>query len=135
MLLLGAQEAHHRGRRTSVRILGVDVLTSEPSSRPVPGRAQAWAEKGDGQQTHLLIRFTDSENVLSEHRFAVNGDPIRSARTSSVIAILASHPIDVQSAIASYRVLGWTPIAQAPEKDYSEYGYALCLLSAALPNV
>jgi hypothetical protein len=115
----------------NVRIFGVDVSYELPSVLPTPGRAQAWdVARSDDGMTQVHIRFADEAGDLSEHVFDCAVNPLLGSHLSSTIVILASHPNDVRSAIASYRVLGWAPIAQAPPADFDRYGYALCLLSS-----
>jgi hypothetical protein len=118
-----------------MRIFGVDVTDTEPHAPPVPGRAQAW-ESIDHQTGAALtsVRFADEQHNLTTHAFETREPLPATHENRSTIAILASHPNDVQSAIASYRVLGWTFIGEAPPADFDRCGYALALLISHAPR-
>lgn len=112
-----------------MRILGVDVTETEPINPPVPGRAQAWQSSDAETGTSVThVQFIDEQHQLTSHICKAVQPLPAAGEDRSTIAVLASHPNDVQSAIASYRVLGWGFAGQAAPSDFDKYGYALCLL-------
>jgi len=119
-----------------MRILGVDITETEPLTPPTPGRAQAWKTTDAGTGTELTyVQFTDEGHSLTVHSFESRHMLPAAHEHRSTIAILASHPNDVQSAIASYRVLGWTFAGQAPPENFEQHGYALALLVSSRPSL
>jgi hypothetical protein len=74
-------------------------------------------EKGLAQSTELLIIDPGAGNT-------------RSWMAKIIVALLASHPADIDSAIASGRVAGWEPIAVSTPDENARLGYAITLAAA-----
>lgn len=111
-----------------MRIIGVDCYPHPPEGAPTPGRAQAWSVCGPANPSVIHLRFVDDDVHLVEHELTVQPMGVTALNGNrSIIAVLASHPNDIQSAIASYRVLGWTSIGTTVPEEYHEHGYAICV--------
>jgi len=114
-----------------MRIIGVDHLDAAPEIAPAPGRAQAWMGVASDGHPLVRIRFFGDDAQLVEHEIAAEGRGLAALPADrSVIAVLASHPNDIQSAIASYRVLGWSAMGTTTPQAYLQHGYAICLFAS-----
>jgi hypothetical protein len=113
-----------------MRIIGVDRLNAVPGSAPTPGRAQVWTDDSYGRSV-IRLRFFGDDTQLVEHEIVMEGQTLSALPINrSTIAVLASHPNDIQSAIASYRVLGWSALGMTAPEAYVEHGYAICLFAS-----
>ncbi|WP_213817033.1 hypothetical protein [Glaciihabitans sp. dw_435] len=121
-----------------MRIMGVDITeTPRPAARPALGRANAWAHQGISDNHDLLnpawfvrLIFTNEHHQLETTDVPMLGrgnDPTPLLAENIVVALLASHPADIAAAIASGRVLGWTPIASSTSIEDARLGYAITL--------